>query len=241
MTRAGHGPASRHGRVGPASGPRSLRIEVLRGASGSISPVTNFVEGEKCRIQVVVRRTDSLPDADTAKVSGVPVTSVTRTLRDLATVLPASHFKHAFFEADRLGLLDDRALAECAAGKDRSRGSGGFRRLVEDRVPEAGRTRSVLEVLFLEICRKHSIRSPEPNVRIGGFEFDCIWREERLAVELDGFAFHRGREKFEDDATRANLLVANGWTLLRFTWRMVSHEPARVAAQVRHALEGARR
>ena len=77
---------------------------------------------------------------------------------------------------------------------------------------------------------------PEVNARLGPFLIDCLWRSERLAAELDGYASHSGRQAFEDDRARDAYLVAHGYTVLRFTWRQVTHEPRLVASTVRVAL-----
>ena len=70
------------------------------------------------------------------------------------------------------------------------------------------------------------------NVRIGDF----LWREERLIVETDGYAAHRGRQAFEDDHTRELALHADGYRLRRFTDRQVRRQPDAVAAVVARAL-----
>ncbi len=63
----------------------------------------------------------------------------------------------------------------------------------------------------------------------------------RLVIEGDGFGVHGGREAFESDRERQNLLVLDGWRILRFTWRQIVREPAWVAAQIRAALAGSDR
>lgn len=57
--------------------------------------------------------------------------------------------------------------------------------------------------------------------RVGGrsFRIDLAYPERRLAMELDGWEFHRTRTAFDDDRARANPLIAAGWTLVRFTSR----------------------
>lgn len=64
------------------------------------------------------------------------------------------------------------------------------------------------------------------RVRIGGrtIRIDLAYPERKLAIELDGWEFHRTRTAFDDDRTRANLLVAHGWTLVRFTSRSSDEE-----------------
>jgi very-short-patch-repair endonuclease len=59
----------------------------------------------------------------------------------------------------------------------------------------------------------------------------------RLAVEVDGWAWHIDPDRFQRDRARQNALVLAGWTVLRFTWSDVTERPDRVVAQIRRALE----
>ncbi len=83
---------------------------------------------------------------------------------------------------------------------------------------------------------------PEPvrqlRVVVGGrrFRLDLAYVEQRLAIESDGFAVHGTRHEFERDRERQNLLVLDGWRILRFTWRQVCEQPDVVADVVRSAL-----
>jgi very-short-patch-repair endonuclease len=54
----------------------------------------------------------------------------------------------------------------------------------------------------------------------------------KLAIEVEGYEFRRSRESLDYDAYRANQLVLDGWTILRFTWNRITHDPAGVGAEV---------
>ena len=94
-------------------------------------------------------------------------------------------------------------------------------------------TRSVLERRFLRLCRRHRIPAPGVNVWVDGFMVDFLWHQSHLIVEVDGYEFHRGRASFEADRARDARLTALGYRVLRFTYRQVTHEDARVAAILR--------
>jgi very-short-patch-repair endonuclease len=96
-------------------------------------------------------------------------------------------------------------------------------------------TRSELEEAFLRLCDDHGIPRPETNVRIEGFEVDFVWRDRRLIVEVDGFAYHRSPHAFETDRARDVHLTTRGWRVLRFTWRHVTQRAAWVAAMTKRA------
>ena len=64
-----------------------------------------------------------------------------------------------------------------------------------------------------------------------------MFRRLMLAIEIDGWDFHNSREVFESDRRRQDLLVINGWRVLRFTWRMISDEPEWVISVLRAAMQ----
>jgi very-short-patch-repair endonuclease len=74
------------------------------------------------------------------------------------------------------------------------------------------------------------------NVRTHGYELDFLWREERLAVEMDGFAFHGDRAAFEADRRRDADLAARGIQVMRVTWRQIAEEPEATLVRLAQAL-----
>jgi very-short-patch-repair endonuclease len=107
----------------------------------------------------------------------------------------------------------------------------------EDDIP-AGTdlTRSELEQLFLRLCRRRHLPSPEVNVRVAGWEVDFLWRSQRVIAETDGFRFHGNRSAFERDRERDAGLQALGFRVLRFTYRQVKDSPDYVAGTLRAVL-----
>ncbi|MGD7787174.1 DUF559 domain-containing protein [Propionibacteriaceae bacterium Y1700] len=73
---------------------------------------------------------------------------------------------------------------------------------------------------------------------LGDHYLDVGFRRRRLGLEVDGYEHHSDRQSFERDRARQNALVLDGWIVLRFTWRMLTQEPASVLAAVRQALDG---
>lgn len=71
-------------------------------------------------------------------------------------------------------------------------------------------------------------------------EIDFALRDGSIAIEVDGRAFHSDDLAFERDRIRQNVLTMRGWTVLRFTWRQIVHEPDEVARIVRLAVAQAR-
>jgi very-short-patch-repair endonuclease len=71
---------------------------------------------------------------------------------------------------------------------------------------------------------------------LAGYEVDFFWRLEQLVVEVDGFAYHGSRRKFEDDRRRDTWLAAQGVNVLRVTWQQVRKEPEVVIARLAQTL-----
>jgi very-short-patch-repair endonuclease len=96
--------------------------------------------------------------------------------------------------------------------------------------------RSDLEEKFLILCRRYGLPLPETNAKVGRWEVDFLWREERLVVETDSFAYHRGSVAFEDDHARDLDLRGAGFSVHRFTEQQLEEEPERVVADVARVL-----
>jgi very-short-patch-repair endonuclease len=80
-------------------------------------------------------------------------------------------------------------------------------------------------------------RANRPVVLDSTYYVDVVFRKLKLAIEIDGRLYHTGAEVFESDRWRQNLLVLNGWCVLRFTWTMIEEFPAEVIAIVLEAIE----
>jgi hypothetical protein len=147
----------------------------------------------------------------------IPVTAVARTIRDLEATAPQYLVRHAIRQAQLAGFrIDDRAAA-------RTRG-----------------TRSDLELDFLDFCSRHGLPPPEPNVCVGRWTVDFLWRRQRLAVETDFYATHRGSVAFEDDHQRDLDLRRLGYRVRRYTGAQIRNHPALVVADLGEVLGGAR-
>ena len=100
---------------------------------------------------------------------------------------------------------------------------------------------SQAERSFHRLLRKAGIAGWRANqaVILNGSTFyvDVLFRKLRLAIEIDGRLYHTGAEVFETDRWRQNLLILDGWCVLRFTWTMIEEHPAEVIAMVREAIE----
>jgi very-short-patch-repair endonuclease len=181
----------------------------------------------------------ALPHDERTLVDGIPVTSVPRTIFDLAAVLPARRLEQVVNEAEVRRLTDALSVPDLLERYPRRRGTVALRRLYDDRRLD-GPTASELEERFLALIDAHGIPRPRLNtdLRLGsGFvRPDCLWAERRLIVELDGRAAHGTPRAFERDRERDRMLTAAGWRVLRVTWRQLRDDPAAVIRDVEVAL-----
>lgn len=188
----------------------------------------------------VIESTD-LRDGDAGMVSGVPATSVPRTLIDCASRVGPDRLARMADDAVR------RRLTTYEDVLDR------FVRLARRGRPGVVRTRQLLEArlgvelgandferMVLDIVARFGL--PEPVVQypviLSGEKFllDLAWPERRRFVECDGWDTHGSPQALDSDLRRQNLLVLAGWVPLRFAWRTVRDQPALVGRQIREAL-----
>jgi very-short-patch-repair endonuclease len=154
-------------------------------------------------------------------------------------MLRRHELERAAEEAERLGLVDESSFDALFALHPRRKGARVLRAIVEsDRAATV--TRSDFEARFLGFLDGADLPAPRVNarIRVGGrsLEVDFVWSKARVAVELDGHAYHSTRAAFERDRERDRALQAAGWRVVRVTWRQLSDEPAAVARDLKRLL-----
>ncbi len=169
-------------------------------------------------------------------VNGIPITTVARTLFDLAELLPLWQLERAFEEAERLRLFDLRALEAICARNPGRRALRPINRLLKAlREPPA--TRSELERLFLDFCRAYGIPEPVFNVVVAGYEVDAWWPGTLIVVELDSYGFHSSRSAFEKDREKDLDLKLAEYEVIRITDRRIKSDPVALAEKLRRMLK----
>jgi predicted transcriptional regulator of viral defense system len=180
----------------------------------------------------------SLQFDEVAEHDGIRVTTVARTLLDLAGREPA-RFEQALNEAEYRRLHDTTGLAHLHARYPSCRGTAILRKALQ--TPAAGRIREELEHSFQALVEKQGLPTPERNVDLElepgrWIQADCIWRDARLVVELDGRGAHTTARRFDSDRERDRLLALDGWQVVRVTHRHLTTDGARVASDLRKLL-----
>ena len=191
------------------------------------------------RGDAVVRiRHDQLDPSETMTRNGIRVTKPLRTLLDLAACVTEKQLERAIRQAIYRRLTTTTLLADAVHKRHGQRGARRMRNVLE-RIGEApGLIRSDLEEDFLAYLRRHRLPMPELNVqmRIAGkpIEADCVWRERRVIIELDGRDAHDNTPAFESDRERDLALIAAGWKPGRVTSRRL--QSTRLAKELRAIL-----
>jgi Transcriptional regulator, AbiEi antitoxin/Protein of unknown function (DUF559) len=194
------------------------------------------------RSSATIRRHQVIhPPSELTMRRGIPVTTLAQTLFDLAAELSLQAFEAALREAEYLHRFRLDALEQLLVAHPGRRGAtkikACLRRLGRGPI---GRARRGLEVRFAALLTEADLPMPKLNalLDLDGFklEADCLWRDQRLIVELDGGAAHGTRMAFESDRERDRRLQVAGWRVIRVTWRQLD-EPATLLEDLQRLLE----
>jgi very-short-patch-repair endonuclease len=173
------------------------------------------------------------------KLHGIPVTSLARTLLDVAATEDELALRRIYERAERLQILNLTPIRKVLALRKGHRGAARLSALLDYDPTAAADAVSELERLYLDLLRSAGIPEPQVNVLVDGHLVDCYWPAADLVVELDGYEHHGDREAFERDRAKIADLRAGGHEAVQFTYRQITQRPAWVAARTR-ALLGAR-
>lgn len=186
----------------------------------------------------------ALPPDEVTEHRGIPVTTVPRTLFDLAAVSSTDVVEHALRESEYLRLHDRLSLPDLLARYPGRRGSPTVRECLRRRrdLP-VGRARSWLEVEFLPFLRRNGLPRPRLNawLQMGGktIQVDCLWPG-GVVIELDGFAGHGTRTAFREDRARDRRLRVAGYGVTRIAPEQLEDESEALAADLRALFEEGR-
>lgn len=182
----------------------------------------------------------SIPSDERMVVDGIPVTTVPRTILDLAVLGNWTQVKRALHEAEVQRLDDALSVADLLQRYPCRPGTRLLRELLGSDLVAEGVTVNDFEELFEALVEKHDLPWPRFNadLAVAGriLRPDCLWPDHGLIVELDGRATHGTRRAFESDRERDRTLLAAGWRVMRVTWRQLQDDPDTVATDLQSAL-----
>jgi very-short-patch-repair endonuclease len=184
---------------------------------------------------IVVHR-DSISADEIETVAGIPCTCAPRTSLDLAGSASRGELQRVINQIEVRCLTHTLSVYDLLERYPRRRGAPMLRVLFDDRAETRGITRSRLEERFAALLARSDLPRPRLNtslaVRGRFFEVDCLWREQRVIVELDGMQAHGTDLAFEKDRERDRLLIAEGWRVTRITWRQLRDDAPAVLADL---------
>ena len=164
---------------------------------------------------------------------GIPITTVPRTLVDLAAHLPLDALARACHEAGVLHDTTPRQVEAVLAKRGRTRGAAKLREILSG---DAQVTLSELERRFQARLKEAGLPLPETNRSASGRRVDCRWPDRRLTVELDSYRYHRSRYAWEQDRRREREAHARGDEFRRYTYGDVLESPDAMLAELRALL-----
>jgi very-short-patch-repair endonuclease len=204
--------------------------EVLTATERRISGV---VTHRTRRVDVIARRNGRTQLADGTHWRRIPVTTIPRTLVDLAATLEEDELARAFHEAAVRHRTTPAQVERVLARRHNWPGARKLRRVIWGEAPV---TLSRLESRFLERLRAASLPQPAVNRRVDGRYVDCRWPAHRLTVELDSYRYHHTRHAWEQDRRRERQARSRGDEFRRYTWLDVAEEPEPMVADLRALL-----
>jgi very-short-patch-repair endonuclease len=208
----------------------------LRSSARTAIDITVVGGKRGSRPRLTVHCVRELHSNDRAEVDGIPVTSIPRTLLDLAEVVPATELRRAYEAAERHRILDFKALNELIARSNGRRGLPALLALLDYDPRTALDSKSDLESAFLDLVREAGLPLPSVNVVVEGYLVDAYWPAARLVVELQSYEHHAHRQAFDRDCAKLGRLTMAGHQMLPLTYRQLMEERAWVVGALESIL-----
>jgi very-short-patch-repair endonuclease/predicted transcriptional regulator of viral defense system len=180
---------------------------------------------------IALHRRTALVAHDFTRRLGIPVTSPSCTLVDLADRLARDPLEAAVIEADKRGLADPDQLRRALDAIRPRPGVALLRAVLESET--LALTHSELERRFLPLVRRAGLSPPLTQQTVNGFRVDFHWPHLGLIVETDGLTYHRTPAQQARDRVRDQAHTAAGLTALRFTHAQVAYQAGRVESVLR--------
>jgi very-short-patch-repair endonuclease len=207
------------------SGKAAARLyELIRGSS----PRPEVTTRSRRRVPAVITRRSNAIETTTFR--GIPITTVPRTLVDLAGRLSLDDLARACHEAGVKYRTTPAQVDSALERRPRAKGAAQLRKVLYGDVHVS---LSKLEARFLEVLRDDGLILPVTNRVLDGRRVDCHWPDQRLTVELDGYRYHRSRHAWEQDRRREREARARGDDFRRYTYGDVFESPDAMLAELR--------
>jgi very-short-patch-repair endonuclease len=239
--RVGHRAPSREARYlaavracGPGAVLSGRAAAHLQGLIKGRPPPPEVIARTERRIEgILTQRSKTLDPRDVTETQSIAVTTVPRTLVDLAAVLPVDALARVCHEAGVLHGTTPAHVEAVLTRRPTSPGAAALRRILRGDVHD---TISTLERRFLARLHAAALPLPQTNRPAGGRRVDCRWPAQRLTVEVDGYRYHRSRHAWEQDRRREREARARGDEFRRYSYGDVFEDPRFMLAELRGLL-----
>lgn len=194
------------------------------------------------RAGVTVHRSLTLQRRHLTIVAGQPVTTMARTLCDLAVVSGPVRLRRLVAEAVRRAHTSAADMRSVMGDMGRFRGKVALRKILDELSPLEAVTRSALESEFLALATAAGIPPTAMNHPVidgsGRRRFvDAVYLPPGLPIELDSRMAHGSLLDWHDDLRRENDIAIRGWLpFQRYNWFDVTQRGHLVVAQIQRAL-----
>jgi hypothetical protein len=203
----------------------------LYGLIRGTEPMPHVTASRKRQVKGVVTKRSG--EIERARHRGIPVTTVARTLVDLAASLSLTDLARACHEAGVKYGTAPSQVEEVLARHPTAPGARKLRGVMRGAVPV---TQSGLERRFLALLVEHDLPLPVTNKPAGTFRVDCRWTDIPLTVELDSYRFHNSRHSWEQDRRREREARARGDDFRRYTYGDVCEDTHHMLRELRSLL-----
>jgi very-short-patch-repair endonuclease len=184
------------------------------------------VRRELHRPGLICHQTVELPTDEATEIDGVPATTPTRTILDLALT---ADIERLLAEAYARHLTTRPKLLSLLARYPTRRGTRALRAVLET---TPARTRSKPERRLLSLIRLARLPPPQVNAKLHNWEVDFLWPDRKLIVEVDALSTHTSPRAFERDRRKDAELTLLGYTVVRVTRRQIEGEPEALVARL---------
>jgi predicted transcriptional regulator of viral defense system/very-short-patch-repair endonuclease len=219
---------------GPGSVLAGRAAGYLLGLIGGDPPLPSVINPSERQVPGIrTRRSERGPTTEATTFRGIPVTTVARTLVDLAAELPPDGLARAVHQAAVRYRATPREVEAALSRRPRTKGAGELRAVLRGDIHV---TLSELEDRFLELLRQADLPLPETNRPSNGYRVDCRWADHCLTVELDSYRYHHTRHAWETDRRRERVARARGDEFRRYSWGDVFEQPQPMMREITELL-----
>jgi hypothetical protein len=205
--------------------------EILKGQA----PMPEVTARTERRVKgILTRRCRHTDPRDVTTCLGIPITTVARTIVDVAADLTPEALARVCHEAGVRYRTTPAQVEAVLRRRPNSPGAPKLRKVIHGDVNVA---LSKLESGFLRLLRQLGLPLPITNKVASARRVDCRWSQYELTVELDSYQFHNSRHSWEQDRRREREAYARGDRhLRRYTWADVFEDPRLMLKELRGLL-----